>query len=149
VIHRRLPQLIEKIPSKDTYVPEKSVFNQVDYDSELEHEFMERLDTWEGVEAWSRVVPFKIPYYDEEYGFHYYVPDFIVKADGRYYLVETKGKGFARQKDTESKREVAEEWVAKANESTEVEWAYLFVLDENFNRYKGLGSFDAFVKAVG
>ena len=138
-----------KQTSKDTYVPERSVFNQVDYDSELEHEFMERLDTWEGVEAWSRVVPFKIPYYDEEYGFHYYIPDFIVKADGRYYLVETKGKGFAKQKDTESKRDVAEEWVAKANESTEVEWAYLFVLDEKFNQYQGLGLFEAFVKAVG
>ena len=138
-----------KQTSKDTYVPRRSVFNQVDYDSELEHEFMEKLDTWEGIEAWSRVVPFKVPYYDEEYGFHYYIPDFIVKADGRYYLVETKGKGFARQKDTESKRDVAEEWVVKANESTEVEWAYLFVLDEKFGQYKGLGSFDAFVKAIG
>ncbi len=138
-----------KQTSKDTYVPQRSVFNQVDYDSELEHEFMERLDTWESIEAWSRVVPFKIPYYDEEYGFHYYIPDFIVKANGRYYLVETKGRGFAKQRDVESKREVAEEWIAKANESTEVDWAYLFVLDEKFGQYKGLGSFDAFVKAVG
>lgn len=138
-----------KQTSKDTCVPKRSVFNQVDYDSELEHEFMEKLDTWEGIEAWSRVVPFKIPYYDEEYGFHYYIPDFIVKADGQYYLVETKGAGFARQKDTESKRDVAEDWIAKANESTEVDWAYVFVLDEKFNQYKGLSSFDAFVKAVG
>ena len=138
-----------KQTSKDTYVPKRSVFNQADYASSLECEFMERLDEWKGIEAWSRVVPFKIPYYDEEYGFHYYIPDFIVKADGRYYLVETKGKGFAKQKDVESKREVAEEWIAKANESTEVEWAYLFVLDETFDQYKGLGSFGAFVKAVG
>ena len=58
------------------------------------------------------------------------------------------GKGFAKQKDIESKRAVAEEWIAKANESTEVEWAYLFVLDEQFNRYKSLGSFDVFVEAV-
>ncbi|MGA9349847.1 MAG: DEAD/DEAH box helicase family protein [Anaerolineae bacterium] len=145
----RVSETKPKQTSKDTYIPKKSVFNQADYDSELEHEFMERLDTWEGIEAWSRVVPFKIPYYDEEYGFHYYIPDFIVKADGRYYLVETKGEGFAKLKDTEAKQDVAEEWIAKANESTEVEWAYLFVLDEKFNQYKGLGSFDAFVKAVG
>jgi len=137
-----------KQTSKDTYVPKRSVFNRVDYDSELEHEFMERLDTWEGIEAWSRVVPFKIPYYDEEYGFHYYIPDFIVKADGRYYLVETKGKGFAKQKDTESKRKVAGEWIVKANESTEVEWTYLFVLDEKFNQYKNLESIIAFVQAI-
>ncbi len=71
-----------------------------------------------------------------------------MKADERYYLVETKGKGFAKQKDTESKREVAEEWAAKANESTEVEWSYLFPLDQKFNQYKGQGSFGALVKAV-
>jgi len=144
----RVSETQPKQTSKDTYIPKKSVFNQADYDSELEHEFMEKLDTWEGVEAWSRVVPFKIPYYDEEYGFHYYIPDFIVKADGRYYLVETKGEGFAKQEDTKSKREVAEEWTAKARESMEVEWAYLFVLDEKFNQYKALSSFDAFAKVV-
>lgn len=138
-----------KETSKDTYEPQKSVFNRVDYDSELEHEFMERLDVWDGVEAWSRVVPFKIPYYDEEYGFHYYIPDFIVKAAGRHYLVETKGEGFARQEETESKRDVAEQWIAKANESAEVEWAYLFVLDKRFNRYKQLASLDSFVRALG
>lgn len=76
-----------KQTSKDTYVPKRSVFNRVDYDSGLECEFMERLDEWNGIEAWSRVVPFKIPYYDDEYGFHYYIPDFIVKADGQYCLV--------------------------------------------------------------
>ncbi len=53
---------------------------------------------WEGVEAWSRVVPFEIPCYDEEHGFHCYIPDFIVRADGRYYLAETEGAGFARQR---------------------------------------------------
>jgi hypothetical protein len=48
---------------------------------------------WEGVEAWSRVVPFEIPCYDEEHGFHCYIPDFIVRADGRYYPVETERAG--------------------------------------------------------
>jgi len=137
-----------KYTSKDTYVPSKSVFAEVDYDSDLEREFMERLDAWRDVQTWSRVVPFKIPYYDEEYGFHYYIPDFIVRADGRYYLVETKGEGFAKQKDTESKRVAAEEWIAKANESTELEWCYLFILDTVFDQYKGMRSFEAFVHAV-
>lgn len=145
----RISETKPKQTTKPTYEsPKRTLFNRVDYDSELEHEFMERLDEWGDVEAWSRVVPFKIPYYDDEYGFHYYIPDFIVKANGRRYLVETKGKGFAKQKDTATKRDVAEQWIEKAKAVTGDEWAYLFVLDEGFERYKGVGSFGTFVKAV-
>ena len=108
----------------------------------------ELVDKWEDVDAWSRVVPFKIPYYDEEYGFHYYIPDFIVKTNGRYYLVETKGKGFAKQKDTATKQDVAEQWIKKAQTITKDKWVYLFVLDEKFERYKSVNSFDMFVKTT-
>jgi hypothetical protein len=128
--------------------PLRSVFNLADCDSNLEREFMSRLDEWKGVEAWSHVVPFKIPYYDEEYGFHYYIPDFIVRAGGVTYLVETKGEGFAKQKDVASKRDVAERWIEKASEVTDSPWQYLFVLDSAFGQYRALESFDAFVRAV-
>lgn len=66
-----------------------------------------------------------------------YTPDFIVRrSDGHYYLVETKGTGFARDPAVAAKAKAAQEW-CKAASAPKCRWEYLYVPQQVFEAFHG------------
>jgi type III restriction enzyme len=66
-----------------------------------------------------------------------YTPDFVVRHDsGNYYLIETKGTGFAKDPAVASKAHAAQSW-CKAASSSMAKWEYLYVPQQVFNAFQG------------
>lgn len=125
---------------KSTYIPNKSIFNKLPYDSSFEQEFMAYLDSRKEVDKFTKIftkLPFKISYFSEEGGLKYYRPDFIVVCGNKKYLVETKGEGFDEMKDVEKKANAAESWCKSALKLTEYDWEYVKITEDVFNNNKG------------
>lgn len=66
-----------------------------------------------------------------------YTPDFIVRGtDGHYFLVETKGTGFARDPAVAAKAKAAQEW-CRAASTPQCRWDYLYVPQQVFEAFSG------------
>lgn len=66
-----------------------------------------------------------------------YTPDFVVRrADGHYYLVETKGTGFARDPAVAAKAKAAREW-CRAASTADCKWEYLYIPQQVFEAFAG------------
>lgn len=66
-----------------------------------------------------------------------YVPDFVVRRDsGGYFLVETKGTGFAKDPAVAAKAKAAQEW-CRAASSKDCKWEYLYVPQKQFESFAG------------
>jgi len=108
----------------------KSVFDVLPYPRRgpFEREFMTYLDQKDKVQAFTKVLsrhPLHIPYYDDDGYLHYYIPDFIVKAEREMYLVETKGGMESAEvpiKDREAQR-----WCENVEKLSGQPWKYLKV----------------------
>ena len=124
------------------YKPLKSVFNMLPADSRFEMEFMRYLDNQEHVVAFVKVVkemiPIRILYYDQVGFVRYYVPDFIVRTDDGYYVLETKGKELDLLPNVKLKDKAAETWCRNASEMTGSPWSYVKILSNEFLAAKHL-----------
>ena len=68
-----------------------------------------------------------------------YTPDFVVRrGNGHYFLVETKGIGFAKDPAVATKAKAAQGW-CKAASSAATRWEYLYVPQQVFNSFTGDG----------
>lgn len=66
-----------------------------------------------------------------------YTPDFIVRrGNGHYFLVETKGTGFAKDPAVAVKARAAQAWCKSASTST-CKWEYLYVPQDVMNSFTG------------
>jgi len=115
----------------------KTVFNALPYSkrSQLEKEFMMYLDSQKEVVSFTKILvsfPFRIPYYYKEF-LRYYRPDFIVKTEHNFYLIETKG---LEEAELSLKMKHAKEWCKKVTELAGMQWEYLKVSREDFESYK-------------
>lgn len=136
--------------SQDLYKPKKCVFNYQPYvkrQSSLEYEFMKYLDGQKIIKAWTKVHSLRIYYVDGTGSLKYYIPDFIVLMGGIHYIIETKGKGWGKQKETELKKEEAIVWCEGASKVTKTKWKYVLLSEESFSRYRGL-SIDRILKVI-
>jgi type III restriction enzyme len=138
--------------SEPVYAAKKTVFESLPYSkrSEYEKHFMRYLDEQKDVLAYTKVLPrmpLRIPYHDTDGYLRHYIPDFIVKVKDGYYLIETKGKGWDEQTTAQAKADAAKEWAAKVAELTSKKWAFMKVLQNEFERFKSL-SFGKLVRAV-
>lgn len=138
----RLPQqhrLSEWRPYQATATPDRpavdasrTMFNLVPCDNGFEQEFVEFCDYAPDVAAFARNAgPQKlmIDYLRPTGQSALYAPDFFVRlTDGRYLLVELKGRA---DDDVAVKARAAVEW-CKAASSAEVFWDYLYVPYETF-----------------
>jgi type III restriction enzyme len=129
--------------SEPLYPAKKTVFESLPYPkkSEYEKHFMRYLDEQKEVFAYTKVLsrmPLRIPYHDTDGYLRHYIPDFIVNAKAGYYLIETKGKGWDEQTTAQAKANAAKEWSAKVAELTNKKWAFVKILQNEFERFKSL-----------
>jgi type III restriction enzyme len=129
--------------SEPVYEAKKTVFTQLPYPrtSAFERDFMIYLDGQKEVAAYTKVLPrmpLRIPYHDPDGYLRHYHPDFVVKTDGCYWLIETKGAGWDKMENVEPKVAAAEEWCARVSEFTGQRWQYAKVVDADFARYHGI-----------
>jgi len=123
--------------SEPVYPVRKSVFNALPYSkrSEYEKEFMMWLGYQAEVTSFTKIltsIPFRIPYYYEGF-LRYYRPDFVVRANENFYLIETKG---LEEPELPQKIHRASEWCEKVSELTSLRWQYLKISKDVFERYK-------------
>jgi type III restriction enzyme len=104
----------------------------------LERAFMEYVDNDGEVERWIKISETRhtfatITYMREDGLLATYHPDFVVVADGRHWLVETKGENMVKDRNVLRKRKAASEWCAQQNRvAGEERWEYVVVDDRGF-----------------
>lgn len=130
------------------YSPRKCVFNLLSADSYFEINFMKYLDSQPEVLAFSKImrygVPLHIRYYDH-YGYlRYYIPDFIVKTEDCFYLIETKG---LEDMSVRYKDKAATEWCKTASKSGN-EWKYVKIMSKDYEENPTL-TFSKLIKNIG
>ncbi len=124
--------------SRPTYDATKSVFNLVAADNQFEAEFARILEAAPDVVRFAKLpmaLGFKIQYIANTGNLRNYYPDFVaVDADGRHYLIETKG-----QEDTNvaNKDRAASHWCRNATALTGVSWQYLKVAQIELGNFEG------------
>ena len=119
-------------------VPNKSLFNKIIGDSHLELQFAAFLEKSEDIISYVKnymAVHFQIDYVNAEGHISNYYPDFIVKlASKSVVIVETKG---LEDLDVPLKMKRLREWCVDINSAqTDIEYDYVFVDEESFNKYK-------------
>jgi type III restriction enzyme len=121
------------------YAPNKCIFNILPADSGFEIEFMRYLDSQSEVLAFTKVlrywIPLHIRYYDH-YGYlRYYIPDFIVKTENCFYLIETKGE---EDINVRYKDRAATEWCKATTKGTGFPWKYVKIMSKDFEENSSL-----------
>jgi type III restriction enzyme len=111
---------------------QKTVFDKVPCDSDLEREFAQWLDEAEDVLAFAKnetAVHFDMEYVSEKGGLRTYRPDFIVRTPDCTYIIETKG-----WEDLEVARKDmrAIQWSKDATILSGESWQYLKVREALF-----------------
>jgi len=109
------------------------------------------LDEQDEVLAFSKVlprIPLRIAYYDHEGILHHYIPDFIVKTQECFYLVETKGAGFEEMESAKHKARAARAWCNNVSGLGQTKWVYAMIVENDFQRYREQG-FNRLVAALG
>ena len=127
--------------SRPVFPAEKTVFNCLPYpkNSTYEKAFMVYLDDQPSVLAYTKILsrfPLRIPYYDKEGMLKHYLPDFIVRTEEGFYLVETKGTGFEKMASVALKAKAAEHWCQNVSDLTDQPWRFVKILQDDFQQLK-------------
>jgi type III restriction enzyme len=121
--------------SRPTLAAGKCVFNLVPCDNEFEKEFARFLEKAEDVVCFAKLPEpfgFAIEYTDNAGNFRHYEPDFVVLTnDGKHHLVETKG---LEDVNVVNKDRAAQRWCDNTTLLTGKPWAFLKVLQTEFNQ---------------
>ena len=141
-------QLSETIRIKDTrsfivkdqdYLrPQKSVFNKITGDNQLELDFAAFLENCPDVVSYAKNyfgVHFKLDYVNTGGDITNYYPDFLVKlVDGRVIVAETKGR---EELDLPLKMQRLSQWCEDVNKATsDLNYNFVYVDQKNFNTYR-------------
>lgn len=129
--------------SRPIFAAEKTVFDCLPYpkNSDYERVFMVYLDDQPTVLAYTKVLsrfPLRIPYYDQDGILRHYLPDFIVKTEEGFYLMETKGTGFDEMASVALKDTAATHWCRNVSELTGQTWTFAKIPQEEFDDLKYL-----------
>ncbi len=117
--------------------PEKSVFNRITGDNELERDFAAFVDSCPDVVSFGKnyfATGFKLDYVNDNGDISNYHPDFFVKlADGRIIVAETKGR---KDVDVNPKTRRLAEWCKDINTiQSDVVYDFVYVDEESFREY--------------
>jgi len=104
-------------------------------DNEMEADFVGFLDRARDVVSFLKNVPnvvrLWVRYYDTSNGkWSKFYPDFIMKAEDGFYLVETKGREEIQVLD---KNAAARKWCEAVSEATGVRWRYLYLREGDWS----------------
>ena len=134
------------------YKPIKSVFNILPADSQFEIDFMRYLEGQGEVLAFTRVMKegmhIHILYYDQQGYIHYYIPDFIIKTEKCFYLIETKGEALGMHPSVKYKDKAATEWCGTLSKVADTNWKYVKIMYNDFQTNSHM-PFSELLKAVG
>jgi len=141
----REPEKADRIRLSDTrpfpwarlvYPADKCIFNYVAVDNNFELDFAKFLDRATDTKSFCKNcrIGFFIEYRDSEGNIRHYYPDFIVALqNGKYWIIETKGR---EDVDVEYKDKRALIWCEDASKLTGEKWNYIRVNQEDFERYR-------------
>jgi len=136
---------------------EKSLFVRITYeddteiripsspvDNSMEADFVNFLtkakDVISVIKNIPHIVGLKITYYDSrERKWRKFYPDFIVKTEDRFYIVETKGREEIQVPD---KNIAAQKWCEAVSKGTGKKWMYLYLRDGDWNGKENLKNCD-------
>ncbi|CAN2039216.1 type III restriction enzyme [Candidatus Magnetomoraceae bacterium gMMP-15] len=119
-------------------IPKKSIFNKIIGDSHLELQFAAFLEECDDIISYVKnylAVHFQIDYVNTDGNISNYYPDFIVKCSSdSVVIVETKG---LEDIDVPLKMKRLREWCVDINKAqSDIDYDYVFVDEEGFNKYK-------------
>ena len=117
--------------------PEKSVFNRITGDNQLERDFAIFLDKCPEVDSFAKNyfgMGFKLDYVNADGDIANYYPDFFVKlTDGRVIIAETKGR---EDLDVEPKTRRLAQWCKDINTvQSDVIYDFVYVDEDSFREY--------------
>lgn len=117
--------------------PEKSVFNRITGDNQLERDFAAFVDNCPDVVSFGKnyfATGFKLDYVNDDGDISNYHPDFLVKlADGRVVVAETKGR---KDVDVDPKMYRLAQWCEDVNtDQSDVVYDFVYVDEESFREY--------------
>ena len=125
------------------YIPNKSVFNVIVGDSQLELDFAAYIDSCPDVISYGKnyfAVNFKLDYLNADGNISYYYPDFLVKVKPKSskeecYVVETKGR---EDLDDPLKIKRLKQWCQDVNAIPGAKqiWNFVYVPEKDFKRYR-------------
>ena len=118
-------------------IPEKSVFNRITGDNELERDFASFVDDSPDVVSFAKnyfALGFKLDYVNDDGDIANYYPDFFVKlADGRVIVAETKGR---KDVDVDPKMYRLAQWCEDINtDQSDVVYDFVYVDEDSFREY--------------
>lgn len=119
-------------------IPQKSLFNKIIGDSELELKFASFLENCADIISYIKnymAVHFKIDYIGADGNISNFYPDFIIKYKvNEIYVVETKGR---EDLDDPLKIERLKQWCEDINKlNTKVVYKWLYIKEEEFLKYQ-------------
>ena len=125
------------VKEQDSLIPQKSIFNRVVGDSNLELRFAAFLEKCEDVAAYAKnyfAVHFELDYINADGNTSKYYPDFIVRQnDGGLVIVETKG---LEDLDVPLKTARLKQWCEDVNNlQNKAHVDFVFVDEKSFNKY--------------
>lgn len=128
-------------------IPQKSLFNKIIGDSDLELKFASFLESCNDILSYIKnymAVHFKIDYIDAQGNISNFYPDFIIKYKvNEIYIVETKGR---EDLDDPLKIERLKQWCDDINKlNTKVLYKWLYIKEEDFEKYPAT-SFSALIQ---
>lgn len=143
------PFQVTSSPNKPTIPADRTIFNLVTCDRNLERQFAEFLDDRAGdVAAFAKNAgpqALRIDYLAAGQRLAFYCPDFFVRlADGQYLLVETKGRV---DQDVPLKARAAVAWCQSACRKGQPSWRYVYLQEARFKGYSG-GSMEGLAAAT-
>ncbi len=118
-------------------IPEKSIFNRITGDNELERDFAAFVDNCPDVVSFGKnyfATGFKLDYVNDDGDISNYHPDFFVKlADGRVVVAETKGR---KDVDVDPKMYRLAQWCEDVNtDQSDVVYDFVYVDEDSFREY--------------
>lgn len=79
-----------------------------------------------------------------------YIPDFVVEANGKIYMVETKARTDLNDAEVQTKAEVAAKWCQHARDyslsNSGKPWQYLIIPHDEINESRRLEDYERFIK---
>ncbi len=114
---------------------QRSLFEQVWFDSGTERELANLVDDTSGIDVWARLHVSDLPI---RWDGGSYNPDFLIAAGAHRYVVETKADRDLQNENVKGKREAAQRWAnhVSSDAQTTERWHYLLVGETDLRQAK-------------
>jgi type III restriction enzyme len=115
---------------------QRSMYDQVWFDSATEREIANLIDDTRGVDLWARLHPRDL---EIRYDGGRYNPDFVAAIDGQRWVIETKADRDLQTENVQAKRKAAQRWAnhVSADNRVSERWGYVLVGETDLRHARG------------